>query len=44
MNIACKFEEGKAQIYCNFNQVWYGPMFQKKKKKHAGQSSVGKFW
>lgn len=32
MNIACKFEEGKAQIYCNFNQVWYGPMFQKKKE------------
>lgn len=32
MNIACKIEEGKTQRYCNFNQVWYGPMFQKKKE------------
>lgn len=30
MNIACKIEEDKTQRYCNFNQVWYGPMFQKK--------------
>lgn len=30
MNIACKIEEGKTQRYCNFNQVWYGPMFPKK--------------
>lgn len=26
----CKIEEDKTQRYCNFNQVWYGPMFQKK--------------
>lgn len=32
MNIACKIEEDKTQRYCNFNQVWYGPMFQKKKE------------
>lgn len=32
MNIACKIEEGKTQRYCNFNQVWYWPMFQKKKE------------
>lgn len=32
MNIACKIEEDKTQRYCNFNQVWYGPMFQKKDK------------
>lgn len=31
MNIACKIEEDKTQRYCNFNQVWYGPMFQKKR-------------
>lgn len=27
----CKIEEDKTQRYCNFNQVWYGPMFQKKR-------------
>lgn len=33
----------KTQIYCNFNQVWYGPMFPKKKRNMQDSPQLASF-